>query len=984
MGQILVYPSNLPGEPMERHESSGVTVEQWLYAHVEGYEPRDVPPISIAVDGHVVPPCAWSATRIDRDSCVEIRPQPKGGPELLIAAVVAGVAAVAATLLLKPSMPSQRNQSSQRGRELLEVTAEGNQPKLGDVIPEQAGRYRRMPDYLTAPRRYFVDKRNQALDILLCIGKGQFSRDGMEIRIGSTPIESLGEDVDYQVFDPGENVSGHQAHRNWFNAPEVGPSTGSSGLRLNRGNVVTPALNAGAANFSGQAITLPSGSGTIPQNWETGFRLIVDLFADVIVIDGGQDENDNYLRDILQGDFSGLSDGDAITIRGDTAIDGNYVINEIVSGDPDGMTLDSTGGEPQAFLEPDEYSVAVDITGVRYIIDAIIQYWQVSFSDVAQTISANEGGFAGLNIEIGDTIEVFGTPNAGQYGVLNITATEIEVDGSLSELTNVTAGIANITKGNYGSDESYTTRRGLIVSRTNPDGSIDTGWSGFAEGSTSDFEISVDTDDLNSDWLGPYLACPENETTSRIEWDIFAPSGLGRIADDGAILSRSRNVELQYRNYGDTAWTSVTETLIGQSRDQLGWTFSTNFGSQMTPEVRLRRTSQEDTSTQSLDKLEWYGLRSRLPDKTSYEGVTTLAMTVYGSDTIASQTENQISVVSTRMLPVRDGDGWTEPQATRDIAPWFAYIAKSVGYTDDELDLDELERLDDTWQARGDFFDFVTKDDSTVKESINRCLRAGMAELTIDAGRLRPARDEPREEIEHPYSQQNMLSPPTRKAQAPRPDDADGVDVEFVSSDSWTEETVECRLPGDQGVRAEKVTLEGVTSRTRAWRIGMRRRRELKYRRWEYDFATELDALNSRYLSYDAVIDDVPGYGQSSILQMVADEGEQYLLVVSEPMDWGSDADHVVAWRRPDGTLAGPFPAEPGADDYQILAAHDGDPVPEIDPQKEPPHVYFGTIERWRFPVLVQAISPRGFERVNVTAINYDARVYDDDNNVPD
>src|SRR5699024_5906609 len=181
----------------------------------------------------------------------------------------------------------------------------------------------------------------------------------------------------------------------------------------------------------------------------------------------------------------------------------------------------------------------------------------------------------------------------------------------------------------------------------------------------------------------------------------------------------------------------------------------------------------------AMDRLEWYGLRCQLPAKTSYPGVTVIAMTITGSDTIASQTGNKVSLIATRKLPTRSGGAWTAPQATRDIVPWLAYIAKSVGYTDADLDLDEMDRLDAIWKGRGDRFDFVEADDSTVKESLNRARRAGMAELTIDAGRLSPVRDEPRSTFEHMYTPQNMLGPLHRSVQAPRPDDPDGVDVEY-------------------------------------------------------------------------------------------------------------------------------------------------------------------------------------------------------------
>jgi hypothetical protein len=906
---VNVFPSTLPGEPLETHEAEGLTLEQWLIDNVPSFTPGAEQPISATVNGAVVEPEHWADTWIGRHTNVDIRPQPGDPGTMLIAAIVAGVVAAAAAFLLKPSIPNQ-NSKSTRGSSIYEANAKGNKPKLGDVIPEIAGRHKTYPDYLTAPRRYFIDPKTQALDLLLCVGKGEYVIPDSEIRIGSTPIRSLGTDVSYSIFSPGASVTGHIAHQNWYNAPEVGASTGSSGLRLKDGADYTQTLAADALTFDSNTIVVPTGAGTVPEDWDLGMLLQVNLLQDIDVTDGGQDADGVYLRDILEGEFPAFAEGDAITISGGSAIGGDYLVHSYTAGTPDQLTLNDTSAVPAAFLSPGLYTAAIDYTGVRYRIDDFV-------TEEYEVTTTNDDG-----------------------------------------TTTTTTETRNI---------------GYVVTRLNPDGTVDSGWTGFVSQTTSDASVHLDTVNLDGGWSGPFLACPEGETTSRIEWDVFAPSGIGYINDDGNIEKRTRKVEIQYRAYGTDAWSSDVRSISGSTRDQLGWTFVTDLPASMTPEVRVRRIGAESNSTQALDRLEWYGLRSKLPHKTSYPGVTALAITLTGSDTIASQTENQVSVVATRRLGYKGG----ALEATRNIAPWVEYIAKSVGYREDEIDYDELDRLDAIWQGRGDFFDFVTDDDSTVKESLNRALRAGMAEFTIDAGRLRPVRDEPRTVHEHGYSPQNMSGPLKRSVQAPRPDDADGVDVEYFSAETWTQETVECRLPGDNGFKAEKLRIEGVTNRTKAWQIGMRERRRMKYRRWSYSFETELDALNSRYMSYVALLDDVPGYGQSALIEAI----DGSVIRSSEPLEWTDGQSHVIAWRRPDGTLAGPYAATQGEDDYHVIA--DMDETPVIDRRGELPHLYFGTTDEWSFLALITDISPQGFESVSVEATNYDPRVYDDDNNAP-
>ncbi|WP_227788349.1 hypothetical protein [Pseudomonas aeruginosa] len=97
------------------------------------------------------------------------------------------------------------------------------------------------------------------------------------------------------------------------------------------------------------------------------------------------------------------------------------------------------------------------------------------------------------------------------------------------------------------------------------------------------------------------------------------------------------------------------------------------------------------------------------------------------------------------MLPTRQNGAWTPEIATRDIVPFLCYIAKERGYTDADLDLEELDRLDAIWKARGDTFDMIYEDGKvTVAQVMDDVLAAGYAEKTIKRGVISAARDEPR------------------------------------------------------------------------------------------------------------------------------------------------------------------------------------------------------------------------------------------------
>lgn len=888
---VNVYPSTMPGEPIERHHISGMSLYDWLAENAPGcLEGKgEARPISASINGHVIPPREWPDVMLNHGVDVDIRVQPQGVETALIAAVVAGAVAAAAAFLLKPSIPSVNSSESAKGSRLLEVSGTGNQPKLGDVIPDQAGRCKKFPDLLTAPVRRFVDNKTQALYLFFSLGVGEYERDDNDLAIGETPVNTL-DAVSYQFFEPGDDVSGHEAAQNWYNAPEVGATSGGSGIHLMSTRDIEQQWDA-SLSLSGTRI---SGANQ-PQGWVEGLILRLGFNQPVTVT--REDPLDENSDNIYEANIRWLVPSNGLEL--------------LVATDP------STGFQRRIAER-----------------DPVAGTFKLQFYDGStwvNTTSVAPGSYQWRFSRWQDAYESY-----------RITAVN---DGSFD-----------------------------LVLQLN--GSDVAGWSGFPSG-TSNILIDVDLSFAEGIWSNAFLACPRSEKTSRIEWDVFAPQGLGFITDNGDVEERGRWIELEYREAGsDGAWALVGKNIKGRTRDQLGWTFSHDLPSPMTPEVRLRRVEAEENDVKALDKLEWYGLRSQLPQNNNYPGVSTLAMVITGSQMIAAQTENQVNLIDTRKLPVWDGSEWTAPQATRDIAPYARYIAHSKGYTDDDIDMSELLRLDAIWKSRGDTFDFIFNSSTTMKDALNTVLRAGMAELTIDHGRLRPVREELRTVPEHMYTLQNMPGELRRKFTGPRPEDPDGIDVEYTDEENWTTEVVECRLPGDAGIRPKKVRLDGVVNRDKAYQIGMRERSRLAYQRWEYEWSTECDGLNSKYKSFCALADDVPGYGRSAILLAVEVDGANTHLQSSEPFDWEDGESYVIAWRRPDGTLAGPYPSQRGDSDDHVITQLGGDPEPVIYNNMEPPHLLWGTTERWSYRAIIEDVEPQGFESVTLRALNYDARVY--------
>lgn len=896
---IEFFANKLDPEPLRQYPiGDACSLHQWLQSNVRTYSPETAHQVSIEVEGALVHHSNWESTEIAPQSRVRIWHEPKGtDPISITIAAIKGVQAVMKLFMPRIKMPNSN--SPNQGDPLEGSKAKANTVKFGDIVREAAGRNRIYPDYIVPPRRRFVNPREEWVQMLLCLGKGEFQIDPSEIKIGDTPLISLGSRARYAIFQPGQNVSGDPASVWWHTVEEVGATaTGTAGIELTVTTAVEQNATAQQYLFAGNQVSVPAGAGSLPAGWAAGMIIRAEAQYQYTITSGtGAGGRDTISGPLAQlGAFPGMK----IEVVGDNA--GYYVVNSYTApagSTPAQMTLNTTGGAPVTGLKSGVGWAAIGYMGLRFRLSA------------------------------------------------------------------ATTSI-------------------LTLVRLTDTGATDSSWPGFDSLSTTSAVLTLDSSNTDGDWSGPFFACPSAERATAFEYDVMFPNGLGRINKEGQLQNYSVTYEVQWRDSAIAgAWTSVSETFINKTLNQLGYTRQINLPYPMVPEVRMRRIGANSEKTDISDDIQWYGLRARLPSPTAYQGVTVLAVDVAGGGKLGAQSENQISVVATRKLQVLDGGAWTSDlRPTRDIIPWMRYIALSVGYTDADLDQDEMVALDTLWKARGDTFDYMIDSASTVKECISDVLAAGFAELTISRGLLRPVRDQLRQGVDHnytspaadgevwAYSAQNMTGSLSSQFTAPAPDDNDGIDVEYVDGVTWQVETVKCRLPGDAGQRVEKRTAIGIGNRDKAYQMGMRRRSEQRYRRWTHSFGTELDANNSEYMSLAGVSDDIPGSGQSALLLDYSIVPEGVVLESSEPLKWSVTPVAQVALRQQDGRISGPWPAA-RVDDYHLRVAA-LDFVPDVSWQRDPPHLLFGRIK----PVLVTSVDPRGLESCAVKGVNYDERVY--------
>lgn len=1038
MTTLRLYPSLLPGQPIETYEHAG-TLRDLLLQFTEYRDETPHYPVVASIAGEALPREAWGDARTI-GATIDMVPVP-GILETIAAFVVQAIVAAVVSMALQALFGKKASGPDTRSpREMAFANAQGNEVRLNQVIPDLAGRIRRRyMDLICQPRTYFIDKRTQGVDLMLCVGRGSYLFHAK--RIGDTEFEEFGETLTAEVFPPGATVSGHQAHRNWYNCSNVGPTLGGTGIRLTAGTSASDLAEADSYRITGSSIIVPPGAGAMPQDWEVDTKVTIFTYARSIeVVDGGGTTGAPN-RDIVCCDLTGVSFsvGDVIEIDGTEKVDGRYRIHSLTTGIVEAGSASSITGAIVASLNYAASPVTVDIAGQACVLDD-------DYADAAALVAAIAAQVAGVTVaQTGGVVSVTDVSPfdgraislAGNYAPL-FGATPYFVTGtatrSYDEMTLDRWGTApgslfggepvegwqpaaSMTPGAYSGVELYRPREvevttgtppfatttviyagpeyritalvsgtlpdgdtgtvGFTFQRLLPDGADDTSWAGFfPEVTTTEAVIQV-SDDVVGGWSGWFDVSPRGDDVLRAEYDLFFPSGLVRYNREGKRRSHTATIEVQYRIDGGAAVSTVHE-FRDSTPDQIGYTYGIDLpAGTKNVQMRARRIKKEVNDSAYSDRVEWYGARTLLTSATSYPGVTTMALTITGSDVMSAQSQTQVNVDVTRLI-----DG----VPTRSIADYARYVLADVGYPAGRIDTDEFDRLDAIWAARGEYFDYEHVEQLNARDVLSRILRAGMAEFTVHRGLFLPVRDEPRTAPAHSYSRLNMRPGSFRRSFVmPRESDRDGVDVIYRDAETWAETLIECRLPGDLGLRAERLTLEGVTSRTQAWRIGMRRRREMAFRRWEYSWDSEMDGLNSYYTSLASLVPDIPGFGASAILRSYTIAGADLVLRVSEPFDFSDEAaTYVVSWRMATGLRTPAFLASPGASPLEIIAADVATEYrPVIVPGQVPPHVYFGTATTMDWPAIVTEVQPDGLYRTKLKGTNYAVEVYADDDNVP-
>lgn len=1011
---IRLYPSRLPGEPLETYEHRDTTLHDWMLQHVDNYRNEMAQRVSFEVNGKPVPPAEWPLCFIRAESDVKAYPIPGEGVTATTIAAWAAAAIAAASavyVLITMSNMDKGGYSSSNGLGLDLNPAKANQAKLGDPIREVFGRCRIYPDYVVQPVTRFNpdDPTLMTVEMMVCLGKGNFAFTNGDIRVGSTPILALGDSFSHNVYAPGADVSGDRRSENWFNSTEVGGTSSGSGLDMAQTSPDSTDITADSMTVSGPSVTF-SGlvdssvdddeGNSLPESWVTGALVTIVAPANFQV---STSAGYSVLTNDLIAEIN-PSPGMPVTLE----INGAQYDLFIATYTPKQDAVPGVGGTAAAVrgnAAPTTYDFSVNNEnfslfwqGNYYFVQLVDNYITMSgLLDAINTklmgsglIAHDDGGVVRI-VEIsspwkgGDIDSIFpvsvfgddpevtiGTASSGGSPAITANVTLAYGSATGAAFSGIPEGSQRLSLAHRGNEYRIADADGTTATVQRViDGAVDPSWPGFSPRTMIDYQATGISD--NNTWMGPFLVCPENEVVDAFEVNFSFPSGICGFDSKGKKRIRHCEWEIQYRVYGSGAgWTSKQGVYALKNVNGLGFTERFNLASPGLVEVRCRRLNEQG-SNNARDSMYWQALRGRLLARpSSYAGVTLMGVTVETGGKLAAQSDRRVNVVATRIYDFG---------VARSISGALYHVGRSLDMDMDTVAIDALELA--YWTPNGETFDYFTGDSISALEMLQKIAAAGKSYFLLNTQSVASVGREGVKPWTGAITPHEMVSELQTDFSTVTDDDYDGVDVTYINGTTWAEETVQCRLPGNPTpLKIEAYRADGVGNPDHAYQIGMRRLRKYQLQRMTHKTTTELDALCYNVGDRIVLTDDIPGSNTiSCLIESMATAGGVTIFDVSEPLDW-TFANPRIYLRYQDGTASRLFEASPTGDSYQVSVPYQSEFADILmdDPIIEPPRLVFCSSESDLYDAIVSEVVPQDDGTCEVTARQYRAEFYDYDN----
>lgn len=495
--------------------------------------------------------------------------------------------------------------------------------------------------------------------------------------------------------------------------------------------------------------------------------------------------------------------------------------------------------------------------------------------------------------------------------------------------------------------------------------------------------------------VGPFRACPRGTGARFYELDFTFPSGLYRMTNDGDYRDRTASILIEFRPAGSNAeWTQYTKSWTAHSGDEIGTTIKFDMANLNgifdeseyrfeAYEFKVTNTSEYSDDSKIMQKIFWNGLKCMIADDTSYEDVTVIALSIKGSETLSEASENQIATYWTRKLPdLQTG----ELKPTRSVVPAVKYICSNSRFND-LFELNNWESFHDACESSGIEFNYRFDDFTTILEAIRQVILVGYAEPVVNGNTIIPVRKVPTNTFVQMFSPQNMVGEPKLQLSFLTEDTDNELDVSYMDGDNgdgtWKEYQRFVELDTEtntgsmsiyqHGPNVQSFELLMCTDEDSAYRLALRKLREMMYCRQEVTFKTELDALNCQY--GDVVLVALPMNASLVSGRIKSYAVEDNSIIVDQILK-DEDVTGVIYIRRPDGSVWGGTCVYKNTNSLILTSIIDWDIddwITNHDTEEQPYFCYGEVFKGW-----VKSIKPNQ-SQASVTVSNYSDLIFVDD-----
>lgn len=529
---------------------------------------------------------------------------------------------------------------------------------------------------------------------------------------------------------------------------------------------------------------------------------------------------------------------------------------------------------------------------------------------------------------------------------------------------------------------------------------------------TSSIEIGGQ-DLVNADWIGPFTAVKSGQTAVAIYYDLIAPRGLGTVANDGTISSRTINFEVAVRpiDYFGRAvgeWTTTDALSISAASStpqrRSYKTINLPNGSARY-QVRMRRTSEKSDNGQHLNDLQWVGLRAQIdaPCGINRTDITGLAVRLKANEQLSQVAQQKIGVIARRLIPVWDSvlETWSAPVATRNPAHAFADILHNGTYgrglNVNRIDVTTLEELAQLYEDRQDRFDYSYDSRITVDDALRIAARAGRAVPIFRRGAVYTMmRDAQPPGPIALYMPRNMEKDSfTVDYLLPTEETPDAVRLKYRSNKTWEEAVVIGQIYNDYvyaynenerpvGIPEPSIVqdadLPGIQGNNHALREALYIVADAFYRRVRMSWTTEMEGLLPAYGSAVAIAHDISAWGQSGDFRSVVIDIDGFIDILesADPLNWeNEEGEHYIRFIQPNGDVTEALPVinAGGTTFMQLVTPYQGT-VYVGESNRERTKFVFGSLSEVTRLVRVIGLRPRSQTTVELAAVLEDDRVH--------